>query len=50
MAERGADGFMGAVAGMLLAALFVVGVFIFASDMNNSSELRAQVPEVSAPG
>jgi hypothetical protein len=50
--DSGGSGFMGLIAGLLIAAILVVGgLFIFGGGLNQGgTDINVQVPEVSTPG
>jgi hypothetical protein len=52
MAENSGTGFMGLIAGLLIAAILVIGgLFIFGGGLNQGgTDIKVEVPEVQAPG
>ena len=50
--DSGGSGFMGLIAGLLIAVLLIVGgLFLFNGGLNQGdTDIKVEVPEVAAPG
>lgn len=49
--DSGSTGFMGLVAGLLIAAILVVGgIFLFGGGLDRGTDIKVELPEVQTPG
>ena len=50
MANENSNSFTRMVAGLLMAAVIVGGIFVFGAQLDRGPEINAQTPEISTPG